>query len=104
MLSFGKTIIKKIKENADDYVEIEKPGTRHSFRIMTEFIDGLPDDLFLKNNLIRALNGKKPFRVFKNEIDHSGIYRQQWFDFKSLWLQELVKERMEEIVHQRPPQ
>ena len=49
---------------------------------MVKFVEQLDEKNKLKDELIKALNRKKPFREFKFVIDNSGIYRQQWFDFK----------------------
>jgi len=73
---------KKINDNPDDYYTIEKMGPRDSFSVMEEFAHTI-DSGRLKEELIRALNHKKPFRQFKYLIDDSGEYRQKWFDFKS---------------------
>ena len=73
---------KKINDNPDEYYGIEKMGSRDSFSVMEDFIYTVDSDK-LKEELIRALNYKKPFRQFKYVIDNSGEYRQKWFDFKS---------------------
>jgi hypothetical protein len=73
---------KKIDANPDDYYPIEKMGSKDSFLVMEEFAHTI-DSNKLKEELIRALNQKKPFRQFKYLIDDSGEYRQKWFDFKS---------------------
>ena len=73
---------KKINDNPDDYYEIEKMGSRDSFSVMEDFIFTVDSDK-LREELIRALKHKKPFRQFKYVIDYSGEYRQKWFDFKS---------------------
>lgn len=74
--------INEIEENQDAYIEFHGMSSHESFNLMVDFTD-LIDDLKLKERLIRGLNRPKPFRNFKWEIDNSGEYRQQWFDFKS---------------------
>lgn len=87
----------KIDRNFHDYKVIEPLESYDSFKIMAEFAETLLDSNPLKNKLIYALNRKKPFREFKFAIDNSGKYRQIWFGFKNLKLQEWVKERIQEI-------
>jgi hypothetical protein len=45
---------------------------------------------------MNALEGKKPFSNFKFLIDHSGIYRQQWFDYKNDQLKKWVIDKFKE--------
>lgn len=62
---------------------------------MMDFAEQVPDKK-IQENLIRALNRSKPFRNFKDEIDYSGDYRQQWFRFKEQayanWVQTQIDE------------
>ena len=84
--------LSEIKKNSKRYLKIEPPMSGESFRIMEAFIYSLPDQAQgLKTRLIRALNNRKPFRNFKEVIDNSGQYREQWFAFKNQELIEFVK-------------
>jgi hypothetical protein len=85
---------KKIDKNPNDYLEIEKMDSRDSFRMMEAFAYAV-DSKKLQNDLIDALNQKKPFGKFKYIIDCSGPYRQQWFDFKAERMQEWVKDQVD---------
>lgn len=82
--------INEIEENGSDYYQFEGMESRDSFRLMADFIDTI-DEQKLANRLINALNRRKPFQNFKWEIDNSGEYRQQWFDFKKSRYIEWVK-------------
>lgn len=86
----------RIKNNLEDIVLIEKPNSKYSFGIMEAFADQLPNKLDLKSKLFQALERNKPFREFKFEIDNSD-YRDEWFSFKALKLQQWVEEQIEEI-------
>ena len=86
-------VIKKVEDDFDNYVEIEKMDPRESFRVMESFVDTI-DDVRLHDKLIRVLSKSKPFRSFKFEIDNSGPYREQWFVFKNQRLFEWVKEQV----------
>lgn len=85
----------KFDNNFDEYYEIEQLESRDSFELMADFTEQLDDKNELKRQLITALNKKKPFREFKFVIDNSGIYRQQWFDFKNERLKQWVKEKLD---------
>jgi hypothetical protein len=89
---FFEDDLEKLDNNFGDYIEIEKPTSSDSFQIMANFTEQLKDNEKLKNELIKALNKKKPFREFKFVIDNSGIYRQQWFDFKNAQLKQWVSD------------
>jgi hypothetical protein len=85
---------KEIDENWDDYFEFTGFEAHESFRIMADFAERI-DDQKLQNQLINALNRPKPFRNFKWQIDNSGEYRQQWFDYKKMRYVQWVKEQID---------
>jgi hypothetical protein len=89
---FFEDDLEKLDNNPDDYIEIEKPTSSDSFEIMARFTEQLNNDK-IKNQLINALNKNKPFREFKFVIDNSGVYRQQWFDFKNAQLRQWVSDK-----------
>lgn len=64
--------------------------SHESFKIMEQFAIEMEDVKF-QEKLITILNRRKPFANFKAIIDNS-IYRQNWFDFKTKWLENHVKE------------
>jgi hypothetical protein len=61
---------------------------------MVDFAESV-DDTKLRDKLISALNRPKPFQNFKWQIDNSGEYRQQWFDFKKMCYIQWVKEQID---------
>jgi hypothetical protein len=89
-----ETEMNELDANFGDYLEIEQLESRDSFLIMEEFIETLDDSNKLKKQLWDGLNRPKPFRQFKYLIDNSGIYRQQWFDFKNRKMQEWVVDKL----------
>lgn len=93
-LDAWKNDLKKLRKNPDNYITIAPPQSRDSFRIMSLFIETLPDDNILKDRLNRALEKTHPFREFKFAIDNAGDFRQKWFDFKSEKLQEWVENEL----------
>lgn len=90
--------LEKLDDNFGDYVEIERPQSHDSYEIMADFTEQL-DNSKLKKELENALNKKKPFREFKFVIDNSGIYRQQWFDFKNTQLKKWVIRKIQEVTY-----
>ena len=85
----------EVEKNNKLYLQIEPPMSGDSFRIMEGFIYSLPDQANqLRNQLIEALNNRKPFRNFKYLIDNSGQYREQWFAFKNQKLIEFVENHL----------
>lgn len=85
---------KEIDENWGDYFEFDGFESHDSFRIMADFAEKV-DDTRLQDKLINALNRPKPFQNFKWQIDNSGVYRQQWFDFKKMRYIEWIKEQID---------
>jgi hypothetical protein len=85
--------LKEIEENWGDYFEFVGFESHESFRIMADFAESINDNR-LRNRLVYALNGRKPFQNFKWQIDNSGEFRQQWFDFKKMryikWVEEQI--------------
>jgi hypothetical protein len=74
---------KEIDENWGDYFGFVGFESHESFQIMADFAESIEDNR-LQNNLIDALNKRKPFQNFKWQIDNSGEFRQQWFDYKKM--------------------
>ncbi|MFW6389389.1 MAG: UPF0158 family protein, partial [Marinilabiliaceae bacterium] len=63
------------------------------FKIMERFVDEV-DDPRLRDQLINALNRKRPFANFKNLVETSS-FRQAWFDFKQKQLEMLVWDELQ---------
>ncbi|MGV8815795.1 MAG: UPF0158 family protein [Gelidibacter sp.] len=84
----------EIDENWSDYIEFTGFESHESFKLMVDFAQSV-DDIGLQNKLIYALNRLKPFQNFKWQIDNSGEYRQQWFDFKKKHYIQWVKNQVD---------
>lgn len=75
-------------------IRIEPPESRQSFHIMEQFIANcIPDNDAIKNRLWNAISKRKPFQNFKFIIDNSP-YRQCWFDFKQLQIEQFVLDQL----------
>ncbi len=68
-----------IRDNPDDYYRLQGMESGESYTIMEDFIRQL-DNGPLKENLHQAINRRKPFRQFRNIVDHH--MRDEWFAFK----------------------
>ena len=83
----------KLKKNKKKFVEIEKMGAHDSFQVMEDFAEQVDDDS-VRIILLEALNRKKPFSNFKDAVDNSGDYREQWFAFRDKRNIEWVEDRL----------
>ncbi|SFA44319.1 Uncharacterised protein family (UPF0158) [Pedobacter suwonensis] len=54
--------VKEIETNPKEYIAIEHPDSRESFKFMEEFTAELPDNTRIKAILIAALSKRKHFR------------------------------------------
>ena len=61
-----------------------------SFKIMNSFAEKMHDKKF-QNTLVNVLNRKRPFANFKHIVDNSD-HRQDWFDYKHSWYEQVVFE------------
>lgn len=87
--NFYQEVYDKV-DNWANFIRIEPPESWQSFKIMEDFIEtGISDDDSVKKRLWDAISKRKPFQNFKYIIDNSR-YRQDWFDFKQLWLEKYV--------------
>lgn len=91
---FWEEEAQRIEENIDDYFEFEGMESHESYQIMADFAKSV-DDKRLQIDLENALSRRKPFQNFKWEIDNSGEYRQQWFDFKKMRFIQWVVDQLE---------
>ena len=77
---YWKEDIKIFKKNKKKLIEIKPIPSHESYKLMEKFVE-LVDDKRIRGKLLTALGGRKPFAVFKNQVDYSGPYREMWFAF-----------------------
>ncbi len=82
-------IFEKLEQDPDRYLRIEPIGSHEGFRIMENFVAGLPEGED-RNLLWKVLSWKKPFSNFKSALADMGELRQQWFDFHDKALRKLA--------------
>lgn len=89
--------LNELETNRTAYFEVEKWKSFEAFEMMTEFAEQLTENAALQNQLLKALNKRKPFREFKFVIDNEDEYREKWFAFKDNWQQEYVRKKLVEL-------
>jgi len=72
------------------FVRIDAIDSSESFRNMEDFVDQLADR-HLAQVLTRALQQRKPFRRFKDELAHHPAQRETWFAFERTALERIAR-------------
>lgn len=72
------------------FVRVDTIDSSESFRIMADFIDQLGDRR-LAQALARALEQRKPFRRFKDELARHSAQREAWFVFERAALERIAR-------------
>ena len=79
-----------VNENRDNLIELRQLPSRDAFYIMEQFVLQLPQG-WMKNILIGALQGRKPFARFKEKLRSNDAVLEQWYAFKleqdAIWVQ-----------------
>lgn len=71
----------EIDQDPDRYVEIVVPESHASFEWMADFVRAVEPGA-LHDELARALEGRKPFRRFKDVLEGAPAARERWFEFE----------------------
>jgi len=77
----------------EDTIRIKKPESHESFEFMERFVDEIIPEGKLKQDFWKALSRSHPFRNF-NAIVHNCKYREDWFRFKQVALEEYVRKEI----------
>jgi len=77
-------------DGSDDYVRLPNQREIEEYRIMEDFADVCPD-AGNRGELYRALNGRKPFRHFKDALKYAGI-EEDYYAFRFLALVDIAGE------------
>lgn len=84
----------QLESDPDRYITIEPIDSRQGFRIMENFVAGLPDGENRKL-LQKVLSWKNPFSNFRNALSDMGDIRDQWHDFHNTEILRIAKEWLE---------
>lgn len=83
-------------DDATEYlILIPKITAVECYDLMVTFSKGLDDDIAVL--LVEVLNGKRPFRNFKDKISEHGI-ENKWYDFENNYAKIRMTEWLEEQV------
>src|SRR4030042_4125943 len=66
-----------VENNPERFIFINPIDSRESFKIMEDFAETILNDL-IKNTLRSALSERKPFRNFKDELNHLPEIQTEW--------------------------
>jgi len=80
----------EVEKNWKNHIVITRMSSRDSFKIMEDFVEEVNNPQ-LQEELVDALNGKKPFRNFKDTINEDEEIRQQWFKHEAKRQEEYLK-------------
>jgi hypothetical protein len=70
-----------IEAEPDRYLRIERISSQEAYQVMADFVETLPASPE-REALERALNGRSPFRVFKNTLASYPERREDWFRYR----------------------
>lgn len=88
-------------EESEDYIRLPNQREIHEYDIMENFAASI-ENADMSGRLFSALNGRKPFRHFKDEINYIGI-AEEYYSFKAAALLKIAKIWCEEndIIYKR---
>ncbi len=77
----------------EESIEFDPFPTNEAFRVMEKYVYTLPNNEKLRGKLTHALRNRKPFANFNHIINNSDL-REEWFEFKKQYLDNLVAEQL----------
>ena len=80
-----------VENNPDRFVFIIPISSRESFKIMEDFAETILNDL-IKNTLRSALSKRKPFRNFKDELNHLPEIQTEWYAYHEIEMEKIAHE------------
>ena len=93
-----KEEIDKVRKNKRKFIEIESMTSSDNFKVMQQFAYSVEDNR-TKIRFVTALEGRHPFANFKHQVDNSGEYREQWFDFRRQRNIDWIKQQLSVVPH-----
>lgn len=81
----------RIEEEWEDWIEIERPDSHASYRIMENFASSR-EKAHVRKLLADALSGPRPFRRFKDVVHRNEDLRQEWFAFEAAAEKEAIED------------
>ncbi len=94
-IDLAESVKSRAAAEPDQFIVIDPPEPRDSYRIMEDFIFTVPDE-HLRDRLLEALNSKKPFRYFRVTIEDSPEY-DRWLDFRDARMKGWLLEQLARV-------
>ncbi len=97
---FDPSQFAEVKEEIEEgfgetFIRLPRTDSDEGYRDMVEFAESI-DSRLLRNRLERALDGRQPFRRFKDVLLDFPDERERWFTFQRACNQERVREWLAE--------
>ena len=89
-------ISNEIEYDFERYESIPNIGSSKTYRYMEMFVESV-EDIKLKGKLTNVLNGKKPFRQFKNVLEDNPEKQILWYDVKDKLLKQEAKDWLDSL-------
>ena len=80
-----------VENNPGRFIFINPISSRESFKIMEDFVSTILNEL-IKNTLSIALSKRKPFRNFKDELNHLPEIQKEWYKYHEIEMEKLAYE------------
>jgi hypothetical protein len=80
-------------DNEDRYLAIDPITSHEGYDIMQDFAASVESDE-IRNHLFGALEGKKPFRNFKDALAHYPDQEQRFYEYKGNRLKEILRNQL----------
>lgn len=90
-------LLRPVRDTPEKYLEVERMPSAKMREVMNKFATE-EDDAAVKQQLIDALQGQRPFRAFKRVVSSSVDFRQRWFVYKANCYRTWVEKQLLNIV------
>lgn len=82
-------VLQELEENWDQYVRLPNQYEIHEYSIMEDFAQATPNP-YKKGRLWQALQGKKPYRHFKDQLNYLRL-DEAYYAFRALAMIEIAR-------------
>lgn len=90
-------LLRPVRETPESYLEVARMPSAKMREVMLKFA-AEEDDLVIKQQLMDALQGQRPFRTFKRVVSSSVDFRQRWLVYKANCYRTWVEKQLLHIV------
>ncbi len=89
-----KEVYDVVDVEPNNYLRFDPLDSKTGYAVMEAFAQQLPESP-KKELVVAALQGRKPFRIFRDTIENADM-TEQWYDFKDAYLQMLVRDQIDQ--------